>query len=246
MYLGSLRQAADLELALGDPSLAADYRTRAAALADAVNALCWSPERGIYADQPAMTSFSQHANALAVLYDVAPEDQQQAILQRVLSEGDWPNAPEGIVSATYYFNFYLARALAHAGLGDDYLRILAPWRQMLAQNFSTWPESPDPTRSDSHAWSAHPTFDLLTIVAGIQPGEPGFGSVRITPHLNGLGRIAVRYAHPVGAIDASYDTNGNTVTARIALPAGLSGTFAHGNITRELTAGENSFTFPAK
>jgi len=30
--------------------------------------------------------------------------------------------------ATYYFRFYLARAAEHAGLGDEYLRLLGPWR----------------------------------------------------------------------------------------------------------------------
>lgn len=243
MYLGALQQAGDLEEALGDPAMAADYRSRSGPLAQAIRDLCWSSERGIFADQPAKTSFSQHANVLAVIYDVAPADQQQEILRRVLVDGDWPAAPEGVTPATYYFDFYLARALQHAGMGNEYLQILAPWRQMLAQNFSTWPEAPDPSRSDSHAWSAHPTFDLMTIVAGIQPGEPGFGTVKIAPHLNGLEDFSVRYAHPAGPIDVAYDSDGEGTSARIVLPDGLSGTFEHGGFTRALTPGENSFTF---
>lgn len=245
MYLGALMQAGDLEEALGDATNAADYRARTGPLKDAIRTQCWAPERGIFADQPAKTSFSQHANVLAVIYDVAPREEQQAILQRVLEQGDWPDAPEGITPATYYFDFYLARALEHAGMGDDYLRILAPWRQMLAQNFSTWPEAPDPSRSDSHAWSAHPTFDLMTIVAGIKPGAPGFASVRVEPHLNGLEDVNVRYAHPSGPIDVSYSAEGDQVAARIVLPAGLDGSFARGAFTRDLAPGENTFRFPA-
>ena len=44
---------------------------------------------------------------------------------------------------------------------------------LLPLHFSTWPETPGDTRSDSHAWSAHPAYDLLTLVAGIEPAEPG-------------------------------------------------------------------------
>jgi alpha-L-rhamnosidase len=33
-----------------------------------------------------------------------------------------------ILSSSYYFRFYLARALDHAGMGDQYLASLKPWR----------------------------------------------------------------------------------------------------------------------
>ncbi len=46
---------------------------------------------------------------------------------------------------------------------------LDPWRKLLPLHFSTWPEIPGDTRSDSHAWTAHPIYDLLTLVAGIEP-----------------------------------------------------------------------------
>ena len=62
-------------------------------------------------------------------------------------------------------------------MGDRYLDLLAPWRAMLDLGLTTWAETPEPTRSDSHAWSAHPSVDLLAIVAGIQPAVPGFERV---------------------------------------------------------------------
>jgi hypothetical protein len=67
------------------------------------------------------------------------------------------------------------RALEHAGMADEYLATLKPWRDLLPLHFSTWPATPGKTRSDSHAWSAHPIYDLLTLVAGIEPASPGFG-----------------------------------------------------------------------
>ncbi|MCJ2185862.1 alpha-L-rhamnosidase-related protein [Novosphingobium beihaiensis] len=246
MYLGALRQAGDLESALGDPARAQDDRTRAAHMTQAVRSQCWSSEKGLFADQPAKTSFSQHANILAVLYDVAPPESRKALLEKVLLPGQWPQAPEGITPATFYFDFYLARALNHAGMGDDYLHILAPWRQMLQQHFTTWPEQPDPTRSDSHGWSAHPTFDLLTIVAGIEPAAPGFAKVRIAPHLGPLRTLDATYAHPRGPIHVRYGKDaGGSLSADIAMPAGLSGDFEwHGN-TRPLSPGENHLQIPA-
>ena len=86
-----------------------------------------------------------------------------------------------LTQTTYYFKFYLFRAVEKAGLADRYLDLLAPWKAMLDLGLTTWAEKPEPTRSDSHAWSAHPTVNLLTLVAGIEPATPGFETVRIRP-----------------------------------------------------------------
>lgn len=246
MYLGARKQAGDIEEALGDAGRASDDRAKAASVADAVRKLCWSADKGMFADQPAKTSFSQHANILAVLYDVAPKDQQQAILKRVLVDGSWPDAPKGIIPATYYFDFYLARAIVHSGLGDSYLKILAPWRKMLDQHFTTWPEQPDPSRSDTHAWSSHPTFDLLTIVAGIEPDAPGFEKVRIAPHLGPLKHLKATFAHPAGPIDVAYKLEADgALSADITLPDGIAGEFDWHGQSRQLSAGKNHLELPA-
>ena len=38
--------------------------------------------------------------------------------------------PDGILSASYYFRFYLARALDHADMADEYPQSLDPWRKL--------------------------------------------------------------------------------------------------------------------
>lgn len=141
---------------------------------------------------------------------------------------------------------YLARAIDHAGLGDRYAELLRTWRGLLAQNFTTWPEKPDPSRSDSHAWSAHPTADLLAIVAGIQPASPGFATVRIAPHLGTLTRLDAALAHPSGAIEAHYRRRGNKLSVVIRMPANSSGTFKWGGERVALRPGRNSFTVTAR
>lgn len=240
MYLGALKQAGDLEAALGDSNRASNNRQQAEHVGEAVRSLCWSQEQAMFADQPAKTSFSQHANILAVLYDVAPAENRQQLLERILKPGSWPDAPQGVTPSTFYFNFYLARALDHAGLGDRYLEMLAPWRAMLRQGFTTWPENPDPTRSDSHAWSAHPTYDLLAIVAGIQPAAAGYSKVRIAPHLGTLKRLDARFEHPQGPIRVEYRRNGsNRLVAKVILPTGLSGEFVWKDARRTLVSGTN-------
>lgn len=241
-YFGALGEAADLEKALGDPARAERYRAQATKVRDGLNKECWDAQRGLYADTPEKKSFSQHGAALAVLYDIAPADQHKALLEKVTLPDGGIDAPSGITGPSYYFSFYLARALDHAGLTDRYLDLLKPWRAMLERNFTTWPETPDPSRSDTHAWSAHPTAGLLTYVAGIKSDAPGFARVRVEPHLGTLTTLDAAVAHPRGSIETKYALRGDSLAATVTLPEGLTGTFAWKGRTRPLSSGKNEFT----
>jgi hypothetical protein len=128
-YLGALNDAADLENALGDPALATRYQSRAAHVRTGLYDKCWSASRGLLADTPDQKGFSQQANILGVLYDVIPKDRQQDVLRQMLPS--IPAQPDGVLSASYYFRFYLARALDHAGMADDLSRLHRPWRKLL-------------------------------------------------------------------------------------------------------------------
>ncbi len=210
---------------------------------EGIYARCWSPERRLLADTPDRTGFSEHANILGVLYDVIPTSEQQDVLRRIVNDRTM-NDKEHLTPASYYFRFYLARALEHAGLGNLYLSSLGPWRELLPMGFSTWPEMPGDSRSDSHAWSAHPTYDLLTIVGGIHPGSPGFRTVRIAPQLGDLKKLTVRYPHRLGEIVARYEVTARGLHAEITLPPGLHGSFEWQGQSHPLHGGKTNLELP--
>jgi hypothetical protein len=228
LFVSALRDAADMEEALGDVSLATKYRERASIAAESVYRRCWNASLGLLADTPTQSSYSQHANLLAVLLDVIPKKDQESVIKRILAAdlgGDAAQNGTKIAHVSYYFQFYLSRAIDHAGLGEYYLDLLKPWRHMLTLGLTTTPEYPDQTRSDSHAWSAHPIYDIPTIVAGIRPSAPGFAKVRIAPSLGTLMSLDVSISHPKGTILTTYHRHNEWVDALIALPEGLTGVF---------------------
>jgi alpha-L-rhamnosidase len=237
-YLGALIDAADLERNLGDHDLAARYQSRIEHIRPSLASKCWVASRGLLADNPGQRMFNQQANILGVLYDVIPKDRQQEVLRRMLAI-EPGTTPDGVLAASYYFRFYLARALDHAGMADDYLKSLDPWRKLLPLHFSTWPEIPGDTRSDSHAWSAHPIYDMLTLVAGIEPASAGFATVRIAPHLAWLNHLTATFPHPLGDIQIEYHRDGSALTATVTLPGTLTGTFIYKGKTQPLKPGIN-------
>jgi len=232
IWLGALQQGSRVEAAYGDAAQGRRYATGAEALKQAIVQRCWSAERKLFADNPSKDRFSQHMNALAVLYDVVDQQQARDIMGRIVASGKGIDAPDGITPVSYYFAWYLAQAQVHAGLADSYHGLLGTWRGLLASNYTTWPEERDitgtrsaSTRSDSHAWSAHPTADLLGIVAGIGPDAPGYKRLKVEPALGALRSVDATAATPDGPVTVSYRIMGDKLTATVTRPAKLPGDF---------------------
>jgi alpha-L-rhamnosidase len=245
-FVEALLYAAELEAVYGDPHVADTYREAAVRASQAIGKLCWNEHYGLVADTPAQKHFSQHANILAVWLDVIPRKRGQEILAKILSASDPGYKPDdaarslttaksydsvlsesghgpAMTNATYYFRFYLARALEHVGMAETYLQLLGPWREMVSRGLTTWAESPEPTRSDSHAWSAHPNYDFLTVVAGIRPKTAGFRTVVIEPHLGPLNSVQAALPTPNGLVEVKYTRVSNGIEAQVLVPAGVSG-----------------------
>jgi alpha-L-rhamnosidase len=99
---------------LGEQDRAAGESRRAQHVRSGLYEKCWDAGHRLLADNPAHNAFSQQTNVLGVLFDVIPPSEQQGVLQQVM--GIAPGTTSGgILSSSYYFRFYLARALDHPG-----------------------------------------------------------------------------------------------------------------------------------
>src|SRR3954468_15084039 len=217
LYVYALERAAELEQSVGIRGAAAEYRARAQAVRAAVRARVWDSARGLFRDSPDSSGYSQQTNVLAILADAVPPSMQRAVMERVLADTT-------LTPASYYFSFYVLEALRKAGLGDRYIEQLAPWQTMLELGLTSAPENPEPTRSDTHAWAAHPNYGLLATVLGVRPSSPGFRTLRIAPALGPLRHAEGRIPHPLGDIEVKLVREGERgLRADITLPSGLTG-----------------------
>ena len=71
----------------------------------------------------------------------SPTADQKSVLERILdtrlhAKDDSPK----LMKASFFYQFYMARALEHAGMADRYVGLLQPWREMLAKGLTTTPE----------------------------------------------------------------------------------------------------------
>ncbi|HWA88016.1 MAG TPA: alpha-L-rhamnosidase C-terminal domain-containing protein, partial [Opitutus sp.] len=232
----ALDDAAELFAASGRAGDAHRYRALAQKLRDATMATCWDDRRRLVADSPAKSSFSQHANILAVLAGALPPDRASELIERVAHDAD-------LTQCTQYFRFYLVRAMNRAGRGDEYFSLLQPWRDMLKLGLTTFAEKPEPTRSDCHAWSASPLYDLLATVCGIEPDSPGFKTVRIAPHPGTLHHLAASMPHPAGPIRVDLAHDGDHLHGTVTLPPKLTGRFLWRGRSIALHGGKQAIDF---
>ena len=219
---------------LGDAAVAGKYDEIGKTLREVFRRTYWDAQRGLFADTRERDIFSQHVNSLAVLAGIATGEEARRVMTRTLDD-------PSLIQATLYFKFYVHRAMAAAGLGDRLLEELQPWYDQLAAGLTTWAETPDPTRSDCHAWSASPNVELFRMMLGIESAAPGFRQVRIAPSLGGLKHVSGTIPHPTGEIAVDYRIDGRgRLTAKITLPAGVAGEFVWQGRTFALRAGKQT------
>lgn len=218
-YVLALQQASDLFEDFGDHLKSEHYKELAKRLAAKTYDSCFDTAKNEMADNAAKSAFSQHAGILGILTGAIAGDQQKTVMEKILQDSS-------LSQATFYFRFYLTRALIKAGLGEDYYQSLTPWRDMLNIGLTTFAEKPEPTRSDCHGWSASPAYDFLATICGITPAAPGFSKVRIAPKLGELQNAKGSMPSPVGIIKVTVERVGASgVSAQIDLPDSLAGSF---------------------
>jgi alpha-L-rhamnosidase len=139
-----------------------------------------------------------------------PPTEHSEALRRLLqmATGDpvspWPTeelAQAEAARCAYYFSYYKHLAMSEI----DYVRELEPWREQIENGLTTFAENPEPTRSDCHAWSAHPILGFFQIVAGVTSIERAWAKAEIRPRPGSMRRFDACIAHPRGDLRVALE-----------------------------------------
>ncbi|WP_368498225.1 hypothetical protein [Herbiconiux sp. A18JL235] len=193
-YALALAMGAQVEEWMGEPHLAEMHTERRRHVLSAAERFFWDDQRGVYADDVAHSAFSEHAQALAVLAGAAHGSKG---LARVLTD-------DQAAKASHYFAFYVIEALGVVGDHRQIRAQLQRWTALRPTGLLTTPEEPEPSRSDCHAWSAHPIVHLATTAVGVKPAAPGWSKIRISDPVRGIGELRVSIPTPRGVLHADF------------------------------------------
>ncbi|KAK7397879.1 hypothetical protein QQX98_012747 [Neonectria punicea] len=167
LYAYTLLKAGELCSFVGRNDTAREYVSRQHSLVQAVRRHCFDESTGLFLDGPGTTGqFSQHVQTFAVLSGcLDTSDAARELMTMTISR------PEeySMAKASFAMGFYLFRAASEAGVYEESWPVLIkPWEKMIAQNLTTWAESESSVRSDCHAWSATPLYEITTEILGVK------------------------------------------------------------------------------
>jgi len=225
-YAYSLRHAADIFEYLGKSNQAADFRTRANQICQAVNKLCRNPE-GFYTESPDNKQVSQITNLMAVLSEAIIDDNAKQLTIKLLEPKDW------FGQVDLFLHLYLFEALNKTGLQEKFFPELSEWKLMKDRGMTTFAEVPlewgeENQRSECHPWSSAPNYFFFRTLCGIEPLSPGHRIVEIAPSFGELTQIKALYPLALGNIELDLKRNGLNVEGSVTVPSEMRATFVWG------------------
>jgi Bacterial alpha-L-rhamnosidase C-terminal domain/Bacterial alpha-L-rhamnosidase 6 hairpin glycosidase domain len=256
LYYRTLRDVAYIEANLGNAAKADAYNQTADQVKNAINANLFNSAAGTYyLSESDHTTFAQDANALSVLFGIAPAGKVPGILSALKTL--WgPHGSEPFSAGSSYSNLispfitaFEVEADYQAGDTADAEHLLAlSWDQMLdPQNpFYTgtfWENiGPDGTATESrtslsHGWASGPTPIMTGYVLGVQPVDPGYATFTVTPHFGRLDWAKGAVPTPFGQILVSWATTGGSHVLTVRAPAGTAGSVAVGGFHATVKGG---------
>ncbi len=229
----TLKRSAEIFSDLGNDYFANHYAHLSGKINSGVYNHCFDQARGLLAETPDRTSFSQHSNILGVLSGAIPAGDAHEVMHKVIRD-------KSLTQCTMPFYSNLFDAMYLSGLAGEIVSALDLWYDFLDWGLTTTPEKPSINpRSDCHPWSSSPNYILPKYVAGIMPGEPGFKSVRIKPAPGQLEFFESNVPHGKGDIRVKMEKKGDKRIFEVSMPEGLGGTFIWKGKTKDLEAGRN-------
>jgi Bacterial alpha-L-rhamnosidase C-terminal domain/Bacterial alpha-L-rhamnosidase 6 hairpin glycosidase domain len=237
LYYQSLRDVAYIEASLGNTAQAAAYNQTADQVRAAINANLLDPATGTYyLSEADHSTLAQDANALAVLFGIAPADKVTGILSALRTL--WgPHGSEPFSGSTYsnlispYITAYEVEADYLTGDTADAEQLMhLTWGQMIdpGNPFFTgtmWENiGPDGTATESrtslaHGWASGPTPIMTSYVLGVQPVAPGYQTFTVAPHPGSLRWAEGAVPTPYGRIFVSWVTSSYGFSLTVTAPS---------------------------
>jgi hypothetical protein len=168
-YAVALQRAVEIATDLDSTSeMAGIWYGRAESVKAACRAAFWQGEQ--FDDDLARSTFSQLANALALLAGAVPQEEAEqlldAVAQRSLDLDDAPAAGK-MVLASPFMHHYVFEALRRGGRSEQVVEIIRRrWGRWVDEGYPTTWENwhvDFPDGSQCHAFSAHPLYHLVQI-----------------------------------------------------------------------------------
>lgn len=242
MYAYALECAAKLNEAAGRLGMAKEYRTRKSDILNQIEKLCWDEKREMYREGPEFEQYTCHAQAWAVLNELPQQSRAEKMLRHAAMEED-------VLKCTFSTAYEWFRACAKTGVYDLTIRDMDGWIELPGKGCTCCPETPVDSRSECHAWSALPMYEMIGGMAGVCAQSEGWKQILVKPQTeayrkSGLNDLSGKVTTPNGTIAFNYvyDSQTGKWNYVITLPKDMEGKFVGADgVEHQMAEGENQY-----
>lgn len=160
--------------------------------------------------------FTYYTNTAAVLYDVCPREKAEGIMEALLAD-------DSLVQPQPFFMHFVFEALEKTDLFEKYGNtLMCKWKKLLDECSGGLKEVWGGFDCDyCHAWSATPTYQMISKVLGITPVDDGYTKVKIAPQLGDLSWAEGSVPTPLGMLYVRHEKKNGQIVTTYTLPDGM-------------------------
>jgi hypothetical protein len=185
--------AIEIEEWVGDKVLAERLKKVRDILMVAIRREFWCNKAKAFALGNTKKTFAEHTQCFAVLSGMLNAEELAGIKHNLLSNQE-------LQRATVYFKHYLFETYYALDCTEEIVKQLDFWEGLVNRGFKTIIEAPEPSRSDCHAWGAHPIYHLYASLLGARPNKLGDKTLVYKPKPGGIQKIKATMAKGDGTM----------------------------------------------
>jgi hypothetical protein len=189
----------------------------------------WNPHTNTFSDGLLSDTrhSSLHSNMFPLAFGLYPEKHKKSLIEFIESRG---------MACSVYGSQFLLDAIYNVGAADYGLQLITTddirgWYNMIRVgstiSLEAWDNSFKPNQDWNHAWGAAPANVIFRKIIGVEPIEPGFSVVKITPQIGQLKHAKAIVPTIRGDIymDISKQIDGKEIL-KVTIPANMKAVIA--------------------
>ena len=178
----------------------------------------YNQKNNFFWDTEQKKSSSFHSNLFGVLFNVVKSDNKKIIKKHLISDLSKPSV---------FISHFFLKMLYQNNFDDIALQYLKSqsersWSSMINKGLTmtseVWQEEIKKDMDYSHAWGSSPIFHIIRNIVGLNPVDPSYDKIIISPKPGNLESFSSKVVTPKGIFNIEYISNNQNIIYKIKYP----------------------------
>lgn len=178
----------------------------------------YNQKNNFFWDTEQKKSSSFHSNLFGVLFNVVESDNKKIIKKYLISDLSKPS----VFSSHFFLKMLYQNNFDDIALQYIKSQSERSWSSMinngLTMTSEVWQEETKKDLDYSHAWGSSPIFHIIRNIVGLNPVDPFYDKIIISPKPGNLESFSSKVVTPKGVFKIEYISNNQNIIYKINYP----------------------------